>query len=64
MNVTRRCALLGSAAVASLAYGKRASATEPVHIAVTKGPACECCDGWAKHLRENGYTSRSRNRLS
>lgn len=54
MNVTRRGALLGSATVASFAYS--ASATEPVHIAVTKGPGCECCDGWAKHLRENGYT--------
>jgi hypothetical protein len=23
---------------------------------VTKGPGCECCDGWAKHLRANGYS--------
>jgi hypothetical protein len=31
------------------------SAAEPVQIAVTKGPGCECCEGWAKHLRANGY---------
>jgi hypothetical protein len=55
MRVTRRRALLGSAALASLALS-RATAAEPVHIAVTKGPGCECCEGWAKHLRANGYT--------
>ena len=55
MRVTRRGALLGSAALASLAL-TRADAAEPVHIAVTKGPGCECCEGWAKHLRANGYT--------
>ena len=55
MTVTRRCALLGSAALASLALA-RVDAATPVHIAVTKGPGCECCEGWAKHLRANGYT--------
>lgn len=54
MRVTRRGALLGSAALASLALS-RAAAAEPVHVAVTKGPGCECCDGWVKHLRANGY---------
>lgn len=54
MRVTRRGALLGSAALASLALS-RATAAEPVHVAVTKGPGCECCEGWAKHLRANGY---------
>lgn len=55
MTVSRRGALLGSAALASLAL-TRADAAEPVHIAVAKGPGCECCEGWAKHLRANGYT--------
>ena len=54
MSVTRRGALLGSAGLALVFTC--ASAAEPVHIAVTKGTACECCDGWAKHLRANGYT--------
>ena len=54
MRVTRRGAVLGSAALASLALS-RAAAAEPVHVAVTKGPGCECCDGWAKHMRANGY---------
>jgi hypothetical protein len=55
MLVTRRHALLGGAVLGSLAL-TRATAAEPVHIAVTKGPGCECCEGWAKHLRANGYT--------
>ena len=55
MIVTRRGALLGSAALASVAL-TRASAAEPVHIAVTKGTGCECCEKWAKHLTANGYS--------
>ena len=55
MTVTRRGVLLGSAAFTSLALTRGATA-EPAHIAVTKGPGCECCEGWAKHLRANGYT--------
>jgi hypothetical protein len=55
MRMTRRGALLGAAALASFACGARAGA-DPLHIAVTKGPGCECCDGWAKHLRANGYS--------
>jgi hypothetical protein len=52
MIVSRR-ALLGSAAVMALANPARA---EQAQIAVTKNPGCECCDGWAKHLRANGYS--------
>jgi hypothetical protein len=55
MIVTRRRALLGSAAFALLPFSP-ATAAEPAHIAVTKGTGCECCEGWAKHLRTNGYT--------
>jgi hypothetical protein len=54
MMVTRRGALLGSAALAALAP-VRVSA-QSAHIAVTKGIGCECCEGWAKYLRDNGYT--------
>ena len=54
MILTRRGALIGSAALASVAL-TRASAAESVHIAVTKGTGCECCEGWAKHLRASGY---------
>ena len=52
--VTRRT-LLGSVGLATLAYPLAASA-QAGHIAITKGTACECCEGWAKHLRGNGYT--------
>lgn len=55
MQLTRRRALIGGAALASFACGTHAGA-DPLHVAVTKGPGCECCDGWAKHLRANGYS--------
>ena len=55
MILTRRRALIGSAAFTSLALARTATA-EPVQIAITKGTGCECCDGWAKYLRANGYT--------
>jgi hypothetical protein len=55
MSLSRRGTLLGGAALASLAAA-RASAAEPVHISVTKGPGCTCCEGWAKHLRAAGYS--------
>ena len=55
MQLTRRRALIGGATLASFACGTHAGA-DPLHVAVTKGPGCECCDGWAKHLRANGYS--------
>ena len=54
MNLTRRSALVGAILAGSDAG--LLFAAEPNHIAVTKGPGCECCDGWARHLRENGFT--------
>ena len=54
MIVTRRGALLGSAALAALAPIR--GSAEPMHIAVTKGTGCDCCEKWANHLRANGYT--------
>lgn len=35
-----------------------AQAATPV-IDVYKSAACGCCDGWVKHLRENGFTVKS-----
>lgn len=55
MKLSRRGALLGGAALASLAAG-RVTGAEPAHISVTKDPGCTCCDGWAKHLRAAGYS--------
>jgi len=55
MQLTRRRPLIGGAALASFGCGAHAGA-DPLHVAVTKGPGCECCDGWAKHLRANGYS--------
>src|SRR5215213_4574692 len=54
MLLTRRSALLASVAATSLACIGR-SVAQAAHVAVTKNPGCECCEGWAKHLRANGY---------
>jgi hypothetical protein len=56
MIVTRRRTLLAGAALTVLGTVGRGRAADPVHISVTKGPNCSCCDGWAKHLREAGYS--------
>ena len=56
MTITRRRTLLGGAALASFALATRGIAAEPVHVSVTKGPGCTCCDGWADHLRATGFS--------
>ena len=56
MKITRRGALLSGVALGSFAYIKSAGGAEPAHISVTKGPNCECCEGWAKHLRASGFS--------
>ncbi|HEY0567843.1 MAG TPA: DUF411 domain-containing protein [Xanthobacteraceae bacterium] len=56
LTLSRRRALLGGAALAALAVAGIGRAAEPTHIAITKGPNCTCCDGWARHLREAGYS--------
>jgi hypothetical protein len=56
MIVTRRRTLLAGAALTVLGTVGRGRAADPVHISVTKGPNCSCCDGWAKHLQEAGYS--------
>ena len=48
MIVTRRRTLLAGAALTVLATVGRGHAADPVHISVTKGPNCSCCDSWAK----------------
>ena len=55
-GLTRRRALCGGVALAALARAGQARAGGNDHISVTKGPGCECCDGWAKHLSDNGFT--------
>jgi hypothetical protein len=54
--ISRRAVLLRGTAMAALAATGRAGAAEAVHIAVTKGPSCTCCEGWAQHLREAGFS--------
>jgi len=49
----RRHALL---ALAFGLIGFRSSAAAEPRIVVTKDPNCECCTGWAEHLRSAGFT--------
>lgn len=44
---------LGIAAAASAAFVPASSAEE---IAVYKAPWCGCCEAWADHLRDNGFS--------
>ena len=52
--LTRRNLFLSSVALAAL--GARAHAAETRHVHVTKDPGCECCEGWAQHLKAKGYS--------
>jgi hypothetical protein len=55
-GLTRRSALRGAVTLPVLAWAGWALAGDAAHIVVTKGVSCECCDGWAKHLRDDGFT--------
>jgi hypothetical protein len=40
----------------SLAAGEPVTKQFGKVITVYKSPSCECCAGWAQHLRQNGFT--------
>ncbi|MCW7537176.1 DUF411 domain-containing protein [Aquabacterium sp. A7-Y] len=48
-------ALAAAAALPALATGSRP------HIEVWKSESCGCCEGWVKHLRDNGFDVKVRN---
>src|ERR1043166_1799672 len=50
--LTRR-ALLISASTLALT---RAAFAAPISVMLYKNPECGCCDGYADHLRHNGFT--------
>ena len=45
---------LAAAAAAGVGWGA-ANARSEVKVIVYKNTGCDCCDGWAKHLRANGF---------
>lgn len=51
--------VIGSAAAAAAASAlpdaaRAAASTAPIFA--LRNPGCSCCEGWAEHLRENGFT--------
>jgi len=52
MYLTRRAALLGMVFTLSLA-GRVSAAAIPVTL--YKNPQCDCCEGYAAYLKENGF---------
>lgn len=36
--------------------GNAAAAEEPKTVTLYKNPQCSCCEGYANHLRDNGFT--------
>ena len=41
------------------AFAMTAQAAEPPIVDVYKNPACGCCGGWEKHLRDAGFSVKS-----
>ena len=55
-SITARRRVLAALAAAPLALiSLRASAAAPM-VSVTKLEGCGCCDQWAEHLRNNGFS--------
>src|SRR4051812_3967745 len=54
MKLTRPTATIGLSVLAMTTGVCASRAREPT-ITVTKDPNCECCTGWAAHLRSAGF---------
>ena len=50
----KQLAALGGAAVASVAMPLQAFAA-PIRATLYKNPQCDCCEGYAAYLRQNGF---------
>jgi len=48
--------LLGTGALLMSPLMTMAQAPKALAIDVYKSPTCGCCEGWVKHLRDNGFT--------
>jgi len=57
--ITRRRVLFALSVVAVAGSGALILAPSPLEaeeVVVYKDPSCECCDGWARHMRQNGFS--------
>lgn len=54
MNRTK--AVLAAIGIAAAIVLQGGSAAEASDVNVYKAPSCGCCDAWADHLRDNGFT--------
>ena len=58
-SITRRRVLFALGTVAVIggggAFFLEPSPTMAEEVVVYKDPSCECCDLWARHMRENGF---------
>lgn len=52
----KRRTLLQAMLASAVGVPMFASAAKAPHVAVYKSEGCECCEGWVKHLRGNGFT--------
>jgi len=55
VNGTRRTLLAAALGATALGIPGLARAQRLPEITVYKGPACDCCNEWVKHLRANGF---------
>jgi hypothetical protein len=56
----KRRILLQAILAGALGIHLAASAAAPV-VEVYKSATCGCCEGWVKHLQDNGFTVRAQN---
>ena len=57
VNLARR--QLTAAAILGAFGGPALAAAKTVAIEVWKGPGCNCCEDWVKHLQTSGFQVRS-----
>jgi hypothetical protein len=55
LNGTRRRLLAAALGATALGIPGLARAQRLPEVTVYKGPACDCCNEWVKHLRANGF---------
>lgn len=55
VNATRRTLVAASFGAAVLGITGLARAQRLPQVTVYKGPACDCCGEWVKHMRANGF---------
>ena len=47
--------LAGTAALGAIAFAASTATVPAVEVLLYKNPECECCEGYAQYLRDNGF---------